>query len=59
MPAALSDEELDAILNEVISETGASSMKDMGKVMGMLKPKVAGRADMGALSARIKARLGG
>lgn len=57
MPAALSEEELEAILNEVISETGASTMKDMGKVMGLLKPRVAGRADMGALSARIKARL--
>ncbi|GMR08770.1 MAG: CBU_1594 family Dot/Icm type IV secretion system effector [Gammaproteobacteria bacterium] len=57
MPAALSEEELEVILNQVISDTGASSMKDMGKVMGALKPRVAGRADMGALSAKIKARL--
>ena len=42
-----------------MAATGASSMKDMGKVMAALKPKVQGRADMGALSARIKSALGG
>jgi hypothetical protein len=59
MPAALSDAEVDALINEAVSTTGAASIKDMGKVMGVLKPKVAGRADMGALGAKIKARLGG
>jgi len=59
MPAALSDAEVDALINEAVSATGAASIKDMGKVMGVLKPRVAGRADMGALGAKIKARLGG
>jgi len=59
MPAALSDAEVDALINDAVSSTGAASIKDMGKVMGVLKPKVAGRADMGALGAKIKARLGG
>jgi uncharacterized protein YqeY len=57
LPAALSEAEIDALIDEAISATGAESMKEMGKVMGMLKPKVQGRADMGELSARIKARL--
>ena len=57
MPQALSAEELDALLDEALSSTGAESMKDMGKVMGWLKPKVQGRADMGALSGAVKARL--
>lgn len=59
MPAALSDAEVDALINDAVASTGAASIKDMGKVMGVLKPKVAGRADMGALGAKIKARLGG
>ncbi len=59
LPAQLSDAELDALVREAIATTGASSMKDMGKVMGYVKPKAQGRADMGALSARIKAALGG
>lgn len=59
MPAALSDAELDALIAEAITTAGAASIKDMGKVMGALKPKVQGRADMGALGAKIKARLGG
>ena len=46
-------------MKDAIAAAGASSMKDMGKVMGILKPKVQGRADMGALSARIKSALGG
>jgi uncharacterized protein YqeY len=57
LPAALGDDEIEAIINEAISETGASSMKDMGKVMGMIKPRLTGRADMGAVSGKIKARL--
>lgn len=57
LPAQLSDAEIDALVDEAVSATGASEMKDMGKVMGMLKPKLAGRADMGAVSAKIKAKL--
>ncbi len=57
MPEALNDAELEAIVSEVIAETGAASMKDMGKVMGAVKPKVQGRADMAQVSAKIKARL--
>jgi uncharacterized protein len=59
LPAALSDAELDALINEAIAATGAATIKDMGKVMGLVKSKAAGRADMGAVGARIKARLGG
>jgi uncharacterized protein len=59
LPAKLGAAELDALVREAIASTGAASMKDMGKVMGVLKPKVQGRADMGALSARIKSALGG
>jgi uncharacterized protein YqeY len=59
LPAQLNDTDLDAMIREVIAATGAATMKDMGKVMGMLKPKVQGRTDMGALSARIKSVLGG
>ena len=59
LPAQLDAAELDKLIREAIASTGAASMKDMGKVMGVLKPKVQGRADMGALSARIKSALGG
>lgn len=59
LPAPLSEAELDALIAEGIDATAAASARDMGKVIGWLKPKVAGRADMGALSGRIKARLGG
>ena len=59
LPAQLSDAELDALIAEAIAATGASSVKDMGKVMGAVKGKAAGRADMGKVSARIKARLAG
>ena len=59
LPAQLSDAELDALIAEAISSTGAASIKDMGKVMGVVKAKAAGKADMGAVGARIKARLGG
>ncbi len=58
LPAALSDAELDALIDEVIQATGASSVREMGQVMGQLKPRVQGRADMSAVSARVKARLG-
>ncbi len=57
MPEAMSEEEIDSILDEIITATGASSIKDMGKVMGQVKPKIQGRADMGAVSQKIKARL--
>ncbi|MBM4219691.1 MAG: GatB/YqeY domain-containing protein [Gammaproteobacteria bacterium] len=59
LPAQLGDAELATLVREAVAATGASSMKDMGKVMAVLKPKVQGRADMGALSARIKSALGG
>jgi len=59
LPAQLSDAELDAIISDAISSTGAASIKDMGKVMGVVKSKAAGKADMGAVGARIKAKLGG
>ena len=59
LPAQLSDAELDAIIGEAIASTGAASIKDMGKVMGVVKAKAAGKADMGAVGARIKAKLGG
>lgn len=57
MPESLSDEELDAMVDAAVAESGAESMREMGKVMGILKDKVQGRADMGAVSARVKARL--
>ena len=59
LPAQLSDAELDALIAEAISLTGAASIKDMGKVMGVVKSRAAGKADMGAVGARIKAKLGG
>lgn len=58
LPRPLSEAELDALIDEAVSATGAASLRDMGKVMGELKPRVQGRADMGAVSARVKARLG-
>ncbi len=58
LPEQLSNEELDALIDEVISATGAESIRDMGKVMGQIKSKAAGRADMGAVGAKVKARLG-
>ena len=59
LPAQLSDAELDALIAEAIASTGAASIKDMGKVMGIVKAKAAGKADMGAVGARIKSKLGG
>ncbi len=57
MPQALSDTELVDLIEAAITATGAASIKDLGKVMGYLKPKVQGRADMRALSANLKQRL--
>lgn len=59
LPEPLSDAELDALIEQAMTDTGAASMKDMGRVMGRLRPQLQGRADMAAVSARIKTRLGG
>ena len=59
LPAQLSEAELDSLIGEAISATGAQSVKDMGKVMGLVKQKAQGRADMGAVGAKIKAKLSG
>ena len=59
MPAALSDAEIDALIGEAIAATGAASIKDMGKVMGIIKAKAQGRADMALVGSKIKAKLGG
>jgi uncharacterized protein YqeY len=57
LPQPLTEDELSALIEEAMVSTGAQGMQDMGKVMGSLKPQVQGRTDMGALSAKIKARL--
>lgn len=57
LPQALSGEELSAIVSNAIEQAGAQSMRDMGKVMGLIKPQVTGRADMGEVSRRVKALL--
>jgi len=57
LPQALSEEEVDDIVNQAIEQTGANSIKDMGKVMGLVKPQIIGRADMGEISGRIKSLL--
>jgi len=57
LPQALSEAEIETIINNAVSETGAASMKDMGKVMGIVKPQITGRADMGAVSGKIKSLL--
>lgn len=59
LPQPLSDDEIEQIVDAAIAETGAASIKEMGKVMGVVKPKVQGRADLGQVSGRIKAKLGG
>jgi uncharacterized protein YqeY len=59
MPAQLSDAELDALIAESIAQSGATSIKDMGKVMAVLKQRAQGRADMAAVSGKLKAKLGG
>ncbi len=57
LPEALSEAEIEKLIAEALSTSGASSIKDMGKVMAILKPKISGRADMGAISAKIKTVL--
>jgi hypothetical protein len=59
LPAQASDEEVAKLVREAIASTGAASIKDMGKVVGVLKPKLQGRADMGKVSALVKAQLAG
>jgi hypothetical protein len=59
MPQALAADELDTLIQQGITEIGATTMRDMGKVMNWLKPQVQGRTDMGQLSGLIKAKLGG
>ncbi|MGD2083629.1 MAG: GatB/YqeY domain-containing protein [Chromatiales bacterium] len=59
LPEALSEAEIAAAVDEVIADTGAASVRDMGKVMGQLKPRLQGRADMGAVSALVKHKLSG
>ena len=57
LPQALSETELEAIIQKALVDSGAADMKDMGKVMGLVKPQVVGRADMGAVSQKIKATV--
>ena len=57
LPTALTDEEITAMIEDAVAQTGAASMADMGKVMGILKPQIQGRADGGAVSGRVKAAL--
>ena len=57
MPQALTDDEIAQMIEAAIAESGAESMRDMGKVMGVLKPQMQGRADMGAVSGLVKAKL--
>ncbi len=57
LPEVMSEKEIDKIILQALSESGATSIKDMGKVMGILKPKLSGRADMGEVSTKIKATL--
>lgn len=58
LPEALTNEELTAMVDAAIASSGAESMRDMGKVMGILKPKIQGRADVGAVSGMVKGKLG-
>ena len=57
LPAALNEEEIVAMIKEAVTASGAESIRDMGKVMGQLKPKMQGRADMGAVSTLVKQQL--
>lgn len=59
LPQALSEEEIDAMVSDAVIESGAESVKDMGKVMGLLRVKMQGRADMSVVSTKIKAALAG
>jgi uncharacterized protein YqeY len=58
LPTKLSDDELEEMIDEAIAQSGAENIRDMGKVMGMIKTKAAGRADMGTVGAMVKQRLG-
>ncbi|MCP4467212.1 MAG: GatB/YqeY domain-containing protein, partial [Halieaceae bacterium] len=58
LPEALSEDEISSLIKQAIADAGAESMRDMGKVMGQLKPKLQGRADIGAVSAMVKQLLG-
>ncbi len=58
LPQPLSDAEVDELIDAAIREAGAASVRDMGKVMGVLRPRLQGRADMGTVSGRVKERLG-
>jgi uncharacterized protein YqeY len=58
LPAQMSEADIDALVAAAIAATGAASVKDMGKVMAVVKPQAQGRADMGAVSARVKQKLG-
>lgn len=57
MPESLSEQELDALIARVVAEVGATTMKEMGQVMGLIKSEVTGRADMGLVSSKVKAQL--
>ncbi|HLS80379.1 MAG TPA: GatB/YqeY domain-containing protein [Steroidobacter sp.] len=59
LPAQLSEAELDALIADAIAQSGATSVKDMGKAMALIKQQAQGRADMGVVSSKLKARLGG
>ena len=59
LPTPLTDAEIDALLDRAIAEAGAAGIRDMGKVMAIVKPAVQGRADVGAVSAKVKSRLQG
>jgi uncharacterized protein len=58
LPEPMTESEIEAVIRQAIQDSGASSLKDMGKVMAIIKPKLAGRADIGQVSALVKARLG-
>ena len=59
MPRALAPAEIEAMIEAAVDDAGAATMKDMGRVMGLLKPRMQGRADMGSVSAAVRARLSG
>ena len=58
LPTQLTDAEIDTLIDDAIAQTDAAGMQDMGKVMGILKPQLQGRADMGATSGKVRAKLG-
>ena len=57
LPSQLSEDEVEAIVKDAVAQSGAASMQDMGKVMGLVKPQIVGRADMGVVSQKVKAAL--